>query len=84
MNIHEAAKTLRNMYNRAQHGEKVAMIHMFGIIYADEIAHIPRTDLVREAGISATFLTEVSKGIKLAKYVELKSRYASHFNRFRI
>ena len=60
------------------------MIHMFGIIYADEIDHIPRMELVREAGIRVSYHTEVSKGIRLVKYVELKSRYASHFNRFLI
>ena len=82
MNIHEAARTLRNMYDQAQDKEQVAMIHLFGIIYADEIAHIPKTQLVREAGISPAYHSEVSKGIKLAKYVDLKSRYVSHFNRF--
>ena len=79
MNIHEAAKTLRNMYDQAPYGERVAMIHMFGIIYADEIAHIPRSDLVREAGMRTSYHSEVSKGIKLVKYVELKNAYLNRF-----
>ena len=79
MNIHEAARKLRNMYDQAPDKEQVAMIHLFGIIYADEIAHIPKTQLVREAGMKDSYHSEVSKGIKLAKYVELKS---AHLNRF--
>ncbi len=79
MNIHEAAKHLKDMYNRAPYGEKVAMIHLFGIIYADEIAHIPKVELVQEAEMQTAYHSEVSKGIKLAKYVELKSAYLNRF-----
>ena len=79
MNIHEAARILRDMYDQAPYGEQVAMIHLFGIIYADHISHIPRGDLIREAGMRTSYHTEVSKGIKLAKYVELKSTYLNRF-----
>ena len=72
MNIHEAARTLRNMYNNAPHGEKTTAIRLFGIKYAGEISALHLKDLVKEANISLSYDTEVYKGIKLARYVTLK------------
>ena len=72
MNIHEAARILRNMYNNAPHGEKTTAIRLFGIKYAREISSLRLNDLVKEADIKLSYQTEVSKGIKLARYVTLR------------
>ena len=72
MNITQAAYILRDMYNRAPYGEKTTYIRLFGIKYAEEIAHISRSELVDLAGIKSSYDTEIYKGIKLSKYVEIK------------
>jgi hypothetical protein len=38
MTLNELAIKLNEMYNNAPKGDSVAMIHLFGIIYAIEIA----------------------------------------------
>ena len=72
MNFAEAADTLRHMYRNAPKGEQTTFIRLFGIKYASEISSMSLSDIVKVAGISPSYATEVSKGIKLAKYVELK------------
>ena len=57
------------MYVGAPHGEQVAHIHLFGITYADELDHLTNAEIVRQAGIRESYITEVAKGRKLAKYV---------------
>ena len=47
-------------------------LHLFGIIYADALARFSPNAVVQRAGISGSYSTEVNKGRKLAKYVELK------------
>jgi hypothetical protein len=69
MDTTEAANILRAMYLGAPKGEKVTRIHLFGIKYASELESISLSDLVAQAGISMTYVTEVNKGKKLAKYV---------------
>ena len=60
------------MYDAAPYGEQVAHIHMFGFKYADELVSLTNKDIVRQAGINESYITEVAKGRKLAKYVRLK------------
>lgn len=71
MTINELSGKLHIMYHNASEGEKVAMIHLFGIEYADEILNSEhsRKEIVQQAQIPITYETELSKGIKLAKYV---------------
>ena len=45
---------------------------MFGFKYADELVSLTNKDIVRQAGINESYITEVAKGRKLAKYVRLK------------
>ena len=47
------------------------MIHLFGIKYADEIRDcgVPVTTIVRLSGLPHSYNTEVSKGVRLARYV---------------
>jgi len=70
--------TLRRMYDSAPTGEKVANIHLFAIKYAADIrdAGLTAGDVVKAAGIQASYGAEVSKGINLAKYVVPKPQYA--------
>ena len=69
MDASEAADILRSMYRKAPKGEMVAQIHLFGIKYAGELESLSISDVVTQAGISSKYVTEVSKGRKLAKYV---------------
>ena len=67
----ELARTLSEMYHDAPKNEAVTMIHLFGIKYADEIrdcgARVP--EIVHLSGLSISYVTEVYKGIRLARYV---------------
>jgi len=72
MDKYDLAKVLSNMYSGAKDGEAVAMIHLFGIRYATEIrkAETNASELARLAKIPTSYVTEVNKGMKLAKYVK--------------
>jgi len=74
MTSQELGKVLHDMYTNADEGESVAMIHLFGIKYADEINRldIAKRTLAIAAGINPSYGTEISKGMKLSKYVLLK------------
>jgi hypothetical protein len=60
------------MYSKADNGEKVAMIHLFGIKHAQDIKALETnsTELAKLSGIQPAYATEISKGIKLSKYVK--------------
>ena len=75
MDLHELAKILKEMYFNAADGETVAMIHLFGIKYASEIAasDCNSQEIALAAGISESYKTEIAKGVKLAKYVTIKN-----------
>lgn len=72
----ELALRLREMYDRAKRNEAACQVHLFGIIYAKELQECGCSlkDIVRRSGISMGYLSEVSKGIKLAQYVEPKKQ----------
>ena len=72
MTVGEAAAILKRMYENAPHGEKVTCLFLFGIIYADDLAALSVSDVVREAGVRPTYYTEIRNGIKLAKYVQIR------------
>ena len=71
MTTKELGRELRKMYLNAPKGDAVAMIHLFGIKYADEISNFEnaKNEIIQVSGISQSYITELSKGIKLAKYV---------------
>ncbi len=73
MRIEEASQILARKYSAAPDGEKVLSIHLFGIKYAEEIRDMSVKDIVARAELNKSYRTEVSKGIKLAKYVTVKS-----------
>lgn len=74
MSAHQLGQILKDMYENAPYGYQVANIHLFGVKYADIIVlnRLSVPEIVRASGIKPSFATEVSKGIKLAKYVVLK------------
>lgn len=76
MNIKELGGKLREMYINAPKGDSVAMIHLFGIIYAEEInnCEYSKKDIIIASGISQSYITELSKGVKLAEYVYPKNK----------
>jgi hypothetical protein len=69
MNQTELGKILKRMYSNAPDGDQVAQIHLFGIKYAKDISNYSVSEIVRASGIKPSYATEVSKGIKLSKYV---------------
>lgn len=71
MTLAELSAILRDMYDNAPRGEKAAMIHLFGIRYADEIraAGYTANDIARAAQMTS-YAVEVNKGMHLARYVK--------------
>lgn len=75
MTLNELGVKLREMYDNAPKGDVVAMIHLFGIKYANDIeqGNYSKKDIIEQSGISASYLTELNKGVKLAEYVVPKN-----------
>jgi len=71
MTENELGRILKEMYEDAPSGDQVAMIHLFGVKYASIILNnnFKATDIVRASGINRSYATEVSKGIRLARFV---------------
>lgn len=76
--VDELGAILSRMYEEASDGEKVAHIHLFGIQYAAAMgeAGVSAAQVIRESALPQSYQAEVSKGIKLAKYVAPLSRFA--------
>ena len=72
MDAIEAGQILRQMYDQAPKGEMVTQIHLFGVKYARELETLSLKDVVGQARISVTYVSEVNKGKNLAKYVTVK------------
>lgn len=67
MNKDELSQILKEMYSNAKDGEKVAMIHLFGMKYGNEIKKISSfKEMAKLAGIQESYATEISKGSKIA------------------
>ncbi|NLB41120.1 MAG: hypothetical protein GX815_02470 [Clostridiales bacterium] len=64
------------MYENAKRNEAVCQVNIFGIMYAQEILESDHTikHIVELSGINKGYITEISKGIKLSKFVVLKER----------
>ena len=77
MTIKELGAALGKLYHNAPKGEAVAMIHVFGIKYAQELkqSKFNKKEVARAANIPESFGTEISKGMKLAKYVTVKDNF---------
>ena len=75
MTLNELADELNEMYSTSPKGDSVVMIHLFGIKYGDVIEKhgYSKKDSSKLSGISTSYHTELSKGIKLAKFVKPKN-----------
>jgi 5-methylcytosine-specific restriction protein B len=74
MTIQELAIKLKDMYDNAKTNEKVTMIHLFGITYGEIIRDndFSIKDIVTQAQLNDSYTSEITKGINLAKYVNVK------------
>lgn len=70
----ELIDNLNKMYLNAPEKDNTTMIRLFGIKYAKEIleSQIPATEIASESVVNDSYHAEISKGIRLAKYVDLK------------
>lgn len=71
MTIAELGTILNDMCNNAPIKDAPLMIRLFGIKYASEIKknnHCSE-EIIKASGISEVYLCELSKGVKLSKYV---------------
>lgn len=70
----DLANKLNEMYHNAPQGEKVAMIHLFGIKYSEVIKECDAStkEIAKAADINESYGTEISKGVKLGHYVDVK------------
>ena len=71
----ELSKELKRMYEKGiATKEQTTMIHLFGIKYARiirENKYVPK-NILKYADMSESYQVEINKGIKLAKYVNIK------------
>lgn len=74
MSEYELGQILKKMYDEAPKGERALNVHLFGIKYADILCSpdISIKEVVKNSGLQITYATEVTKGVKLANYVEVK------------
>ena len=74
MTLQELGKILHEMYFDSEEGEAVAMIHLFGVKYAQDIKElgVSKKAIAKEAGLGESYGTEISKGVKLSRYVSVK------------
>lgn len=70
----QLAASLRRAYFGARRNEAACQIHLFGIRYAAQLqtCGCPIREIAALSGIPMGYLPELSKGIKLARYVQLK------------
>lgn len=76
MDEYELADKLYQMYDNAKRNEAVCQVILFGILYAQEIkeeSHVLKR-IVELSGIRKGYLSEISKGMQLAKYVVPKDQ----------
>ena len=75
MGEYELGIELRKMYDSAPQGDQVAAIHLFAIRYWNELSgrKLNKKLILQAANLPNSYATEISKGIKLGKYVTIKS-----------
>lgn len=67
-------KILKDMYENAPKNEQILMINLFGVKFGSiiKLRGYNAGNIVRYAGLSNWYRAEVSKGVKLSKYVVIK------------
>lgn len=73
METYELSYILKNMYDGAVK-DKTTMILLFGIKYAEEIQDniTSPKDILKAAKMPDSYATEIYKGMRLSKYVDVK------------
>ena len=71
MTLQQLGEILNQMYVGSDDRETAAMVHLFGIKYAQEIRNSGTSmkAIARAAGIPESYGTEISKGVKLSRWV---------------
>lgn len=79
MTVYVLGNVLREMYETSARGQQVTNIHTFAIFYAKAIEEnrISKKEILRVAGLPESYQTELSKGINLASYVDVKPEQAA-------
>ena len=74
MTASELEAKLKEMYDNASQNESTTMIRLFGIKYANELKKCgaPMTQIAKNS-VGNSYHAEISKGIRLAKYVQVKN-----------
>lgn len=74
MEPQELADILSRWCRDAPEGEHKTVIHLFGIVYADEMGRgrASVSEVVRRSEIKNRFTTEVYNGKRLARYVTVR------------
>lgn len=80
MTVIELGNKLREMYE-TKGALKTTMIHLFGVLYADEIRaiHASPAEIIKAAKLQPSYATEIAKGMNLSKYLDLKEEYKGKF-----
>lgn len=75
MNLEELSLKLKEMYEEAPKNEQVVNIHLFGIEFGELIKrnNYKVSQIIEIAEMKKSYAVELSKGIKLSKFVKLKS-----------
>ena len=73
MTVEKAAAKLKRMYRvDAPRGKKGPYLILFGVKYADDLARLSLSRVIREAGLHPTANVQIRHGMKLADYVDIK------------
>lgn len=72
MTLNMLSQKLKEMYENAPKGEQVTMIYLFGIKYSHEIKEYGVKAIIDQSALHKSYHTELSKAIKLSKYVQEK------------
>ncbi len=67
MSEQELINQLKEMYDTAEKGKKVANIHLFGMTYAEELNGKQLKKIAKEATGQESYHSEISKGMNLKK-----------------
>ncbi len=73
MNEKALANELKKRYKKAARNQTILMIDLFGIEYGELIRteNYSIKQIVQLSGIGESYITEVTKAVKLSKYVVL-------------
>ncbi len=80
MDVYEAAQRLKDMVRQGDNdprGRRIAMILVFGILYAEQLGRLNLKEVATLADILPSHETTIRYGMNIAEYVEVKPFRAS-------